>query len=73
MMIKVRKTQARCDFEDIPPGTYALKFMSNTRNENPGYLFGLLAVVAIGKTARVANMSPGPKLRLTGRKRAAAE
>lgn len=24
MMIKVRHTQARCDFEDIPPGTYAL-------------------------------------------------
>lgn len=24
MVIKVRKTRARCDFEDIPPGTYAL-------------------------------------------------
>ena len=24
MVIKVRNTQARCDFEDIPPGTYAL-------------------------------------------------
>jgi uncharacterized protein (DUF2141 family) len=24
MVIKVRHTQARCDFEDIPPGTYAL-------------------------------------------------
>ena len=24
MIIKVQKTQARCDFEDIPPGTYAL-------------------------------------------------
>ncbi len=24
MLIKVRNTQARCDFEDIPPGTYAL-------------------------------------------------
>jgi uncharacterized protein (DUF2141 family) len=24
MIIKVRHTQARCDFEDIPPGTYAL-------------------------------------------------
>lgn len=24
MVIKVRKTHARCDFEDIPPGTYAL-------------------------------------------------
>jgi len=24
MIIKIRKSQARCDFEDIPPGTYAL-------------------------------------------------
>jgi uncharacterized protein (DUF2141 family) len=24
MVIKVRKTEARCDFEDMPPGTYAL-------------------------------------------------
>jgi uncharacterized protein (DUF2141 family) len=24
MVIKIRQTQARCDFEDIPPGTYAL-------------------------------------------------
>lgn len=24
MMIKIRKAQARCDFEDIPPGTYAI-------------------------------------------------
>ena len=24
MVIKVRDKQARCDFEDIPPGTYAL-------------------------------------------------
>jgi uncharacterized protein (DUF2141 family) len=24
MVIKVRKNQARCDFEDIPPGTYAM-------------------------------------------------
>ena len=24
MVIKVRHTKARCDFEDIPPGTYAL-------------------------------------------------
>jgi len=24
MIIKVRRTEARCDFEDIPPGTYAL-------------------------------------------------
>lgn len=24
MVIKIRKVQARCDFEDIPPGTYAM-------------------------------------------------
>jgi uncharacterized protein (DUF2141 family) len=24
MVIKIRHTEARCDFEDIPPGTYAL-------------------------------------------------
>jgi len=24
MIIKIRKTQARCDFEDIPPGAYAM-------------------------------------------------
>jgi uncharacterized protein (DUF2141 family) len=24
MVIRVRETEARCDFEDIPPGTYAL-------------------------------------------------
>ena len=24
MVIKIRKTQARCDFEDIPPGKYAM-------------------------------------------------
>jgi uncharacterized protein (DUF2141 family) len=24
MVIKVRNTEARCDFEDIPPGTYPL-------------------------------------------------
>ena len=24
MVIKVRQDQARCDFEDIPPGTYAM-------------------------------------------------
>jgi uncharacterized protein (DUF2141 family) len=24
MIIKIRKLQARCDFEDIPPGTYAM-------------------------------------------------
>ncbi|MDP2239316.1 MAG: DUF2141 domain-containing protein [Burkholderiales bacterium] len=24
MVIKIRATQARCDFEDIPPGKYAL-------------------------------------------------
>ena len=24
MVIRIRKMQARCDFEDIPPGTYAM-------------------------------------------------
>jgi uncharacterized protein (DUF2141 family) len=24
MVIKIRKAQARCDFEDVPPGTYAM-------------------------------------------------
>jgi len=24
MVLKIRETQARCDFEGIPPGTYAL-------------------------------------------------
>ncbi|GFO57237.1 hypothetical protein GMSM_42440 [Geomonas sp. Red276] len=24
MVIKIRKSQARCDFEDLPPGKYAL-------------------------------------------------
>jgi uncharacterized protein (DUF2141 family) len=24
MVLKIQQTQARCDFEDIPPGTYAL-------------------------------------------------
>lgn len=24
MVVKNRKAQARCDFEDIPPGTYAM-------------------------------------------------
>ena len=24
MVIKIRQAQARCDFEDIPPGTYAM-------------------------------------------------
>lgn len=28
MMIRVRKAQARCDFEDIPPGTYAIAVMT---------------------------------------------
>lgn len=31
MVIKIRKEQARCDFEDIPPGTYAIAV---THDEN---------------------------------------
>jgi uncharacterized protein (DUF2141 family) len=42
MVIKVRKTQARCDFEDIPPGTYALAVI---HDEN---MDGKLAVNALG-------------------------
>lgn len=29
MVIKVRDKEARCDFEDIPPGTYALAVIHN--------------------------------------------
>lgn len=42
MVIKVRKTQARCDFEDIPPGTYALAVI---HDEN---MNGKLDVNALG-------------------------
>lgn len=33
MIIKIRDKQARCDFEDIPPGTYAL-FVVHDENMN---------------------------------------
>jgi uncharacterized protein (DUF2141 family) len=42
MVIKVRKTRARCDFEDIPPGTYALAVI---HDEN---MNGKLDVNALG-------------------------
>lgn len=42
MVIKVRKSQARCDFEDIPPGTYALAVI---HDEN---MDGKLATNALG-------------------------
>src|ERR1044071_6843914 len=31
MVIKIRKTQARCDFEDIPTGTYAMAGIHDER------------------------------------------
>ncbi|MGZ5033342.1 MAG: DUF2141 domain-containing protein [Usitatibacter sp.] len=42
MVIKVRDTQARCDFESIPPGTYALAVI---HDEN---MNGLLDTNALG-------------------------
>ena len=33
MVMKIRKAQARCDFEDIPPGTYAMA-VSHDENMN---------------------------------------
>jgi uncharacterized protein (DUF2141 family) len=35
MVMKIRNTQARCDFEDLPPGTYALAVIhdENTNGE----------------------------------------
>ena len=42
MVIKIRSTQARCDFEDIPPGKYALAVI---HDEN---MNGKLDVNALG-------------------------
>ena len=43
MVIKIRKTQARCDFEDIPPGTYAIAVIhdENMNGELDTNVFGL--------------------------------
>lgn len=43
MVIKIRKAQARCDFEDIPPGTYAMAVVhdENMNGELDTNWFGL--------------------------------
>ena len=43
MVIKIRKTQARCDFEDIPPGTYAIAVIhdENMNGELDTNVFGI--------------------------------
>jgi len=43
MVIKIRDTRARCDFEDIPPGTYALAVVHD-ENMNGKIDTGLLGV-----------------------------
>jgi uncharacterized protein (DUF2141 family) len=43
MVIKIRETHARCDFEDIPPGTYALAVVHD-ENMNGKLDTGLLGV-----------------------------
>ena len=43
MVIKIRDTRARCDFEDIPPGTYALAVVHD-ENMNGKLDTGLLGV-----------------------------
>jgi uncharacterized protein (DUF2141 family) len=43
MVIKIRKAQARCDFEDIPPGTYAIAVIhdENMNGKLDTNMFGL--------------------------------
>jgi uncharacterized protein (DUF2141 family) len=43
MVIKIRKAQARCDFEDIPPGTYAIAVIhdENTNGRLDTNVFGV--------------------------------
>ena len=43
MGIKIKKTQARCDFEDIPPGTYAIAVIHD-ENMNGKLDYNLLGV-----------------------------
>jgi len=43
MVIKIRDTRARCDFEDIPPGTYALAVVHD-ENMNGKLDTGMLGV-----------------------------
>ncbi len=47
MVIKIRAPQARCDFEDIPPGTYALAVIHD-ENMNGKLDTGLLGIPAEG-------------------------
>lgn len=47
MVIKIRDTQARCDFEDIAPGTYALAVVHD-ENMNGKLDSGLLGVPTEG-------------------------
>lgn len=55
MVIKVRKSQARCDFEDIPPGTYALAVI---HDEN---MDGKLGTNALGIPKEGYGFSNGAK------------
>jgi len=47
MVIKIRKDQARCDFEDIPPGTYAMAVVHD-ENMNGKLDTGFLGVPTEG-------------------------
>jgi len=47
MVIKIRKSQARCDFEDIPPGTYSLAVIHD-ENMNGKLDTGFLGVPTEG-------------------------
>ncbi|MGZ5659825.1 MAG: DUF2141 domain-containing protein [Usitatibacter sp.] len=47
MVIKIRKSNARCDFEDIPPGTYALAVIHD-ENMNGKLDMGLLGIPVEG-------------------------
>lgn len=58
MVIKVRKLQARCDFEDMPPGKYALAVI---HDEN---MNGKLDVNMLGIPKEGYGFSNDPKSRL---------
>jgi uncharacterized protein (DUF2141 family) len=42
MVIKVRKTRARCTFEDIPPGTYAIGVIHTVFRMTPEHCWARL-------------------------------
>lgn len=44
-VINIWKTQARCDFEDIPPGTYAIAVSRNAERPRP-----MLRMTCLGMT-----------------------